>query len=168
MENATKALLMAAVILISVIILSLGVYLFMYFSDYAKGVNDDIRTNQIAQFNSQFLSYQRKELTVYDVITLANMAKDYNKENEYYNDTIRGYIGINANIIDSSIGSTPPPEGQQIGGSPNDVSKIDPDKIGEYITDEKGNEIYKLKTYHCTVTIDNDVTKMVNNIKITQ
>ena len=168
MENATKALLMAAVVLISVIILSLGVYLFVYFSGYAKGVNDDIRTNQIQQFNSQFLSYEGKELTVYDVITLANMAKDYNKVNEFYNDTTTGFINVNATLIDSSIGSIPAPEGETKGGSQNDISKINQDKIGEYVTDERGKQIYKLKKYHCTVTIDNDVTKMVNNIKITQ
>ena len=116
MENATKALLMAAVILISVIILSLGVYLFMYFSDYAKGVNDDIRDNQIQQFNSQFLSYEGKELTVYDVITLANLAKDYNKANEFYDKTSSGYINVDAMVINSSIGAVPPPEGEVKGG----------------------------------------------------
>ena len=60
MENTTNALLMAAAILISIVILSIGVYLFTYFSDYAKNVESDVRTNQIAQFNSQFLSYQGK------------------------------------------------------------------------------------------------------------
>ena len=168
MENASKALFMSAAILISFIILSLGVYLFIYFSDYARGVNDDVRASQIAQFNSQFLSYQGKDLTVYDVITLANMAKNHNKENEYYNVTTRGYINMNAIIIDSTIGSVPPPEGQTSGGSPNDISKISQDKVGEYVTDASGNETYALKKYHCNVTIDNEVTKYVNNITITQ
>lgn len=107
MENASKALLMAAVILISVIILSLGVYLFAYFSDYAKGVNDDIKTNQIEQFNSQFLSYQGKDLTIYDVITLANMAKDYNQENGFVAGQT-GYITIiPPNELIGIIGSIP-------------------------------------------------------------
>ena len=107
MENASKALLMAAVILISVIILSLGVYLFIYFSDYAKGVNDDIKTNQIEQFNSQFLSYQGKDLTIYDVITLANMAKDYNQENGFVAGQT-GYITITPpNALIGIIGSIP-------------------------------------------------------------
>ncbi len=96
MENASKALLMAAGILISVIILTLAVYLFVYFADYAKGVNDDVKANQIAQFNSQFLSYQGKELTIYDVITLANMAKNYNQNNNLTS-TDLAYISVNLN-----------------------------------------------------------------------
>ena len=108
MENASKALLMAAAVLIGVIILSIGVYLFVYFSDYAIGVEDDVRTNQIAQFNSQFLSYQGKELTIYDVITLANMAKDYNQENGYASGQT-GYITVTVPIaLTGIIGSVPP------------------------------------------------------------
>ena len=49
---------MAATILISVVLMSLGTYLFITFSNYSTGVNEEVRTNQIAQFNSQFLKYQ--------------------------------------------------------------------------------------------------------------
>ena len=153
MENASKALLMAAAILISVIILTLGVYLFMYFADYASGVEDDVRANQIAQFNSQFLSYQGKDLTVYDVITLANMAKDYNQENGYYDSNTKGYITVNANIIDTNIGSKP--------NSSNNISEIDQGKIGVYDDD------YKLITYHCSIEMD-EITKLVSKITITK
>lgn len=107
MENATNALLMAAAILISIVILSIGVYLFTYFSDYAKNVEGDVRTNQIVQFNSQFLSYQGKELTIYDVITLANLAKNYNQENEYVAGQ-KGYITVNPpTALQGIIGSVP-------------------------------------------------------------
>lgn len=107
MENATNALLMAAVILISVIILSIAVYLFTYFADYARGVEGDVRANQISQFNSQFLSYQGKDLTIYDVITLANIAKDYNQKNEYVAGQ-KGYITIiPPTTLTGIIGSVP-------------------------------------------------------------
>ena len=98
---------MAAAVLIGVIILSIAVYLFTYFADYARGVENDVRTNQIAQFNSQFLSYQGKELTIYDVITLANMAKDYNQENGYTSG-VTGYITVNPPAaLQGIIGSVP-------------------------------------------------------------
>ena len=98
---------MAAAVLIGVIILSIAVYLFMYFSDYAKGVEDEVRANQISQFNSQFLSYQGKDLTIYDVITLANMAKDYNQENGLVAGQT-GYITINPPAaLAGIIGSVP-------------------------------------------------------------
>ena len=80
MENASKALIMAATILIGVAILSLGVYLFTYFGNYAKDVEGENRANQIAQFNSQFLKYQGSEdITIYDILTVANLAKQNNE-----------------------------------------------------------------------------------------
>lgn len=158
MENASKALLMAAVILISVIILSLGVYLFVYFSDYAKGVNDDIKTTQIEQFNSQFLSYQGKDLTIYDVITLANLAKDYNQENGYEvnvdSSKPLGYITVIATPFNGKISEN----------ASNDISEIEEDQI--YII-ENGTNTGNLKTYKCTVTVNED-TKIVENVTITQ
>ena len=166
MENASKALLMAAVILISVIILSLGVYLFIYFSDYAKGVNDDIKTNQIEQFNSQFLSYQGKDLTIYDVITLANMAKDYNQENGYeVTNGIKplGYITVTVpNELTAVIGEN----------KSNNISNIEnKDLIGKEITIDEGTENehneYVLTKYNCTVTVNN-ITKLVENVTIIQ
>ena len=104
MENASKALLMAAVILISIIILSLAVYLFIYFSDYARGVEDEVKANQIAQFNSQFLSYEDKELTFYDVITISNMAKDYNESNGLSSSDL-AYISVNVSAEGITGGS---------------------------------------------------------------
>ena len=154
MENASKALLMAAVILISVIILSIAVYLFTYFSDYARGVEDDVRANQIAQFNSQFLSYQGKELTIYDVITLANLAKDYNQENEYTSG-VKGYITVTATPFSGEISES----------SSNDISTISEDKI--YVMDRAGNATGELIKYKCNVTVDS-VTKMVSSVTISQ
>ena len=59
---------------------SYGIASISLFGSYAKGVEEEIRDNQVSQFNSQFLSYEGKELTIYDVITLANLAREYNKE----------------------------------------------------------------------------------------
>lgn len=157
MENASKALIMAAVILIGVVILSLGVYLFTYFGSYAKGVEEEIRDNQVSQFNSQFLSYEGKELTIYDVITLANMARDYNKEGEL-EQTDRGYITIDVSGISgmSSLISSNPKLDEV-----NDIGKIQQNK-SQWIYEQ--NSINLLK-YFCKVNIDKD-TALVDKIKI--
>lgn len=81
MENASKALIMAATILMSVVIVSLGVYLATALSSYASEVDEQTRINQISQFNSQFLTYLNKEVTIHDIITVANLAKE---NNDYY------------------------------------------------------------------------------------
>lgn len=98
MENASKALLMAAGVLIGVLILSLVVYLFLSFGSTSAEIHRQNDENQLSQFNIQFTSYEGKsEITIYDVITIANLAKD---NNEYYNLTARNegkdnYISVN-------------------------------------------------------------------------
>ena len=99
MENATKALLMAAGILIGILILSLVAYLYTSFSQTAAEVNQRNERQQLVQFNTQFTTYLGNEnLTIYDVITVTNTAKENNNEyqdvnnyNTYYQITV--FIG---------------------------------------------------------------------------
>ena len=58
MENATKALLIAAGVLIGMIILSMGVYLFSGISSYMSETQEIIENNAINKFNTQFFNYQ--------------------------------------------------------------------------------------------------------------
>ena len=58
MENASKALIMAAGVLIGMLILSLAVYLYIDFGTSAAQINSQITEQQIAQFNSKFTSYE--------------------------------------------------------------------------------------------------------------
>ena len=84
MENASKALLMAAGVLIGILILSLGVYLFATFGSASAELHKENEQNQINQFNSQFTLYVGKEgVTIYDVVTVANLATENNINYEY-------------------------------------------------------------------------------------
>lgn len=78
MENASKALLMAASVLIGILIISLAIYLFISFGSTSAEIHKQNEVQQIAQFNSQFTSYEGKECTIYDVVTLANLATENN------------------------------------------------------------------------------------------
>ena len=93
MENASKALLMAASVLIGTIILSLAAYLYISFSSSANEMGKQMEEGQLQQFNNRFTSYVDKEdLTIYDVVTVANLARDNNRyyglstpeDNNYY------------------------------------------------------------------------------------
>ena len=57
MENATRAFIMAAGVLLGVLILSLGIYLFSIFGQYSANAYETMEKNQITQFNSQFFKY---------------------------------------------------------------------------------------------------------------
>ncbi len=82
MENASKALLMAAGVLIGMLIVSLAVYLFVSFGMTSAEIHKKQEQQQLEQFNAQFTSYLGKDsITVYDIITVANLAKE---NNSYY------------------------------------------------------------------------------------
>ena len=99
MENASKALIMAAGILIGVLVLSLGVYLFTSFGNSAAQIQKENEINALNKFNSQFTVYQgRKDLTIYDILTVANYAsennKNYNLDSRNRGDQSTFYVGV--------------------------------------------------------------------------
>ena len=80
MENASKALIMAAEILIGIMIISLGVYLFATYSKTSKEIYDQQYEQQIIQFNTKYTNYiDNENLTIYDVRTIASYAKRDNE-----------------------------------------------------------------------------------------
>lgn len=82
MENATKAMLMAAGTLIGVMILSLGVALYSELQSYVESSQEIIEFNEQRAFNTQFTNYEnRGNLTIQDIITAANLAYESNINN---------------------------------------------------------------------------------------
>ncbi len=85
MENASKALLIGAEVLVGALIFSLMVYLFILMQGWSGNVQDNIDAKVIDEFNSKFTIYdQREDLTAQDVATIINLAKS---NNEKYADT---------------------------------------------------------------------------------
>lgn len=87
MENATEALLIAAGVLIGILILTLGVYLFSTFGGHAANIQTQVDENKLVQFNNEFFKYDGlTDLNIQDVISVKNYALEINKEyNGYYN-----------------------------------------------------------------------------------
>lgn len=85
MENASRALLMAASVLISIMVISLGTYLFSIFGNYTKQINANLSAKQKEEFNAQFTKFEDGELcTVYDIVTVINLTKNSNNQYEEY------------------------------------------------------------------------------------
>lgn len=99
MENATKALFIASGVLMGVMILSLGVYLYNSLGSYVSETQEQMEITSNNQFNTQFLNYINMTqdssgdikinnikyrmdftITLQDVITVANLAYEINKE----------------------------------------------------------------------------------------
>lgn len=107
MENASKALILAAGVLIGILILSLMVYLFSSLTGVALEVQKENNQKVITQFNAEFVQYQSKEnVTIYDVVSVKNYAKEINN-NRNYDNRIKVYLsnkrGLNTEITSSGF-----------------------------------------------------------------
>lgn len=99
MENASKALIMAAEILIGIMIISIGVFLFNTMGQYSAETTKKMEDTQIAQFNQQFLKFYGTtsingnepeviKCTIHEIIGLANLARKTNETNGFYEQQI--------------------------------------------------------------------------------
>lgn len=98
MENATKALIIVAGVLIGIMILSVGVTLYTSLGSYIDSYQKEIDERAIHRFNEQFTRYINAEnasadtkftLTIQDVVTVASIAYQNNQKyqlDEYKND----------------------------------------------------------------------------------
>ena len=93
MENASKALLMAAGVLMAVAVLSLAVYLYASFGGSAEIIQNNIEQGQLEQFNSPYIAFTTKECNAYDILSAVNLANDYNTKNSLTN-TSEYYISV--------------------------------------------------------------------------
>ena len=101
MENASKALLIAAEILIGILLLTLFSYIFTKMSEETARIEETAKVNRINEFNQEFLNYEGRgvrkigedssgkpiynPLKPQDVATLINLAND--NDNKYNFDT---------------------------------------------------------------------------------
>ena len=162
MENASRALLMAATILIAVMLISLGTYLFATFGNYSKNINNNINSKTKQEFNAQFTKYETSEsgepCTVYDIVTIINLAKNCNDQYEEYQgsnkpesydnqNNVYIFVTINGNEVNEKSNTTK---------LKNFISQHNTTTDGEY--NDK---------YNCTVNISNQ-TGLVKSITFTK
>ncbi len=142
MENASKALLMAAGVLVGIMVITIGVILYTTFSNLGKSTIEQMEMDKIAEWNETYLKYygtnivkkDEKEIqqpisvTAHDIITLANHANQNNIKYE-----VQGQSGYNQNTFYVQV---------QVGKDANFEKK----------TEEQKNEFLKsnnMKTYIC-------------------
>jgi hypothetical protein len=82
MENASKALLMAAGMLVALMILSLAVYLFVEFGSTSAEYYEQIKEQDIVKFNKDYTVFEgRTNITIYEIVSLALQTQEYNTNN---------------------------------------------------------------------------------------
>ena len=188
MENASKALIMAASVLLGVMILSIGVYLFYVYGNYSAEAYQRMEDNQIAEFNAQFLKYYGNTkrsyvdengnvqevqgpilCTIQDIMSLANLAAKNNIQYEV-NDQAR--YDENTQYIQIDIGTNRDTQNiekwnndQKIECIQENSTKLQNklDANGRVELDENGNPIQEtvIKNYICTDARISEVTKRI-------
>lgn len=80
MENASKALIMAAGVLLAVMILAIVVYFFSTLSVFPNSDDEVTQIEQITAFNLEYEVYDKKIMYGVDVISALNKAKSNNEK----------------------------------------------------------------------------------------
>lgn len=165
MENASKALIMAAGILLGVMIISIGVVLYSTFSQFGNETAQKMEDNKIAEWNQNYLKYYGKTIiqdengkdvitpipvTAHDIITVTNHARQNNVNYEIQDlkkyDETSYYVQVD----------------------------VDKEKNFETKTEEEKNEFLRnnslihdeeIKYYTCTEVKISSITKKVIYIK---
>ena len=149
MENASKALIITAGMLITILILTLAAYIFSTMGKYSDRTTAIIEANSVNKFNNDYLIYDRRnDLTIQDVITIVNTAN--NSNNNYGLETAdKSNFYVTVNIIDN-----------------NGTSILNAEKK---VVDEGTNWLKDnlLSKYSCEVMI-NETTSRVNKISLTK
>lgn len=94
MENSIKAVYIAAGVLIGVLILTTFVLVFRKGGQFLETIDGIKTTEAIAQYNSDFVYYNREDNNIFDIITACNKAYDINHENMFDAEN-----GVNIEVI---------------------------------------------------------------------
>lgn len=146
MENASKALIISAGVLIAILLLTLFSYLFMKMSSSTSEVYDMISKHEKDEFNQQFFNYEGRgirtkadPLTPQEVATLINLAQD-SKEKTKFSANVAIMLG-SENLTNQASAS-------------------------EWLAKQMQNPADKDKRYDCeSVTID-QTTLLVNKVTL--
>ena len=164
MENASKALIMAAEVLLGVMIISIGVALFTSFSEFGRSTFEKVEEAKIAEWNNNYLKYygqiivteNGKEevqpilVTAHEIVTLANHANQNNIKRELqdqsrYNENTY-YVQVKVDEI-------------------NNLEKQSEDSKNQFLKNNSLTATNEVKYYTCTNVKISTVTKRVMYIE---
>ncbi len=144
MENASKALIMAASVLIALMIIGALILMFNGLSSYQEVGQQNTREDQVIAFNSQFETYNRKNVRGSDLYSLINRVVDYNRRK-------------------STEGKGTNDEGQYLAYEPMTI-KFTISSLEGLTADNKTNQLITQKSYTISSTT-NDFKKVYNSIE---
>ena len=115
-------------------------------------IQQQIDQNEVITFNNNFYAYTAKECTIYDVLSVVNMAKSFNEQEEYKVTDTEYYIDVT--LDGSSVVNT------------LDVKNIDISIKAESNYGIRTSEGFELTKYHAEIETST-VTGRVKLVKFT-
>lgn len=100
MENASKALMFAGTILITLMVISAVVFMYRDLTSVKRQESENQKVEEIAEFNKSFESYE-KDLKGAQIFSLANKITDYNEK--YVENMNEGYEKITLTVKEGNV-----------------------------------------------------------------
>ena len=92
MENASKALVIAAGVLLGIVVLSMGVLLRATLQGTADTYTATLDANEIKKYNSNFTVFERREdITPQEIATVVSIARETNRSTKVSLSTPEGF-----------------------------------------------------------------------------
>ena len=152
MENASKALLIGGGVLIAILILSIGVYLFVTYGQIGETYEQNLTSGEIKKFNSNFIKFEgRDNITAQEIVTLYKFIKSYNEKND---------IDISTSIATLEV------EGTSVKILRTSTAYLSEENLVEFIEQYSNEDTnpYQIIYFECTLLKYNENTGMVNKI----
>lgn len=86
MENATRAIIIAGGVLLTMMLTSLILFVFKQYQEYSTSSENEDRAKKISEFNLQYTNYDREDINGFELISLLNKVIDHNKYGEQKSD----------------------------------------------------------------------------------
>lgn len=159
MENASKALIIAATVLMGILIITLGIMLYVSVMNNIISTREEMEANAVYKFNTQFLNYSASnDVSFQDVISVASMAFESNNQYTFDPTSLHNgndfYVSVIADVRTTSGGSF----------SQQNIEKFveKPDELAKLLSDN-----FEQK-YKCTDVKISDITQRVYQIIFTK
>lgn len=162
MENATKALLISAAVMIAIMVLSLLMMAYNQVSDYYENEHLNAMAKQSEEFNNNFINYDRDNIRGSDLLSLMNKVIDFNERESYTEGTDYQRIEVTIKIDDQYLDDFTYPV-----DSSNEMSNRTL-IISSEITNTKGGGTNREKDRQLIALtgVENDLIQDANNVGI--
>ena len=110
MENASKALIIAGSVLLSMLVIGTLVFMFNTLRDLQQTEADASTVEKLAEYNRQIELYNKSGLYGSEILSLANLIEDYNVRQAEY----KGYTAITLEVYTNPISGVSSPTMQTV------------------------------------------------------